>query len=48
MLELINKELLGVTYRPKDSTNNSIDDLSDLAAYVRRNMKSAMAKQITE
>lgn len=48
MLELINKELLGVTYRPKDSTNNSIDDLSDLAAYVRRNMKSAMAKQMTE
>jgi len=40
MLELIVKELLGVNYRPKDKTNNDIDDLADLASYVRRNMKS--------
>ena len=48
MLELIVKELLGVNYRPKDKTNNDIDDLADLASYVRRNMKSQMAKQMTD
>jgi len=40
MIELIVRELLGVNYRPKDSTNNDVDDLADLAAFVRRNMKS--------
>lgn len=48
MLELIVKELLGVNYRPKDQMNNDVDDLADLASYVRRNMKSQMAKQMTE
>lgn len=48
MIELIVKELLGVNYRPKDTVNNDMDDLADLAAFVRRNMKSQMAKQITE
>jgi hypothetical protein len=47
MIELIVKELLGVNYRPKDSVNNSSDDLADIAAFVRRNMKSDLAKQMT-
>lgn len=48
MLELIIKETLGINYRPKDSVNNASDDLADIASYVRRNMKSQMAKQINE
>lgn len=47
MIELITKELLGVNYRPKDDVNNSSDDLADIAAFVRRNMKSDVAKQMT-
>jgi hypothetical protein len=47
MIELIVKELLGVNYRPKDSVNNSSDDLADIAAFVRRNMRSDAAKQMT-
>ena len=47
MIELIVKELLGVNYRPKDDVNNSTDDLADIAAFVRRNVKSDMAKQMT-
>lgn len=48
MFELIIKELLGVNYRPKDSYNDSADDLADIASFVRRQMKSQMAKQMTE
>ena len=47
MIELIVKELLGVNYRPKDTVNDATDDLSDIAAFVRRNMKSDLAKQMT-
>lgn len=46
MIELIVRELLGVNYRPVDSYNNSQDDLSDLAAFIRKNMKSNFQKQI--
>ena len=48
MVELIVKELLGVNYRPKDTVNNAFDDLADLASFARRNMKSQMAKQMTD
>ena len=48
MLQLIIKELLGVNYRPKDDYNNDMDDLADIASFVRRNMKSQIAKQMTE
>ena len=48
MFELIIKQLLGVNYRPKDSHNDANDDLADIAAFVRRQMKSPMAKQMTE
>ena len=46
LLELSVKELLGINYRPKDDYNNSSDDLADIAAFIRRNMKSNIAKQI--
>lgn len=46
MIELIVKELLGVNYRPKDSTNNAADDLADLVSFMRRNTKSSFQKQI--
>lgn len=46
VIELVVKELLGAAYRPSDSENNANDDLSDLAAFIRRNSKSALAKQL--
>ena len=46
LVEMVVKELLGASYRPKDSVNNSNDDLSDIIAWARRNMKTAMQKQI--
>ena len=46
LVEMVVKELLGAAYRPKDSSNNSNDDLSDIIAWARRNMKTAMQKQI--
>lgn len=46
IVEMVVKELLGASYRPKDSINNSNDDLSDIVAWVRRNMKTAVQKQI--
>lgn len=48
MLELVIKDLLGVNYRPNDNVNNSADDIADLATFVRRNMKSQLAKQMTD
>ena len=46
LVEMVVKELLGAAYRPKDSSNNANDDLSDIIAWARRNMKTAMQKQI--
>lgn len=46
LVEMVVKELLGASYRPKDSSNNSNDDLSDIIAWARRNMKTAVQKQI--
>jgi len=40
------KDALGVAYRPADNANNANDDLNDIASFVRRNMKSAVAKQM--
>ena len=47
MVELLVKELYNALNRPADETNNANDDIADLVAYVRRNMKSDLAKQIT-
>lgn len=47
MVELLVKELYNALNRPADEANNANDDIADLVAYVRRNMKSDLAKQIT-
>lgn len=46
VIEMVVKELLGAAYRPKDSANNANDDLSDIVAWARKNMKSGLQKQI--
>lgn len=48
MLELMIKELLGTNYRPKDTFNSAADELSDMASFIRKNMKSQLAKQMTD
>lgn len=47
MVELLVKELYNALNRPTDEANNANDDIADLVAYIRRNMKSDLAKQIT-
>ena len=46
LIELVVKELVGVKYHPKDSQNNAADDLSDIVAFVRQQMKSGLQKQM--
>ena len=46
LIELVVKELVGANYRPKDTLNNAADDLSDIASFIRRNMKSSFEKQL--
>lgn len=46
LIEMTVKELLGTTYRPSDKENNANDDLADIMAFVRRNMKSGLQRQI--
>lgn len=46
LIELVVKELTGAAYKPTDTQNNASDDLSDLVAFIRRNTKSALQKQI--
>lgn len=46
VIELVVKYLSGAVYRPKDPANNANDELSDLVAFMRRNMKSNFQKQI--
>lgn len=46
LLELVVKELVGAEYRPSEQLNNANDDLSDLVAFIRRNAKTALQKQI--
>lgn len=48
VIELTVKYLNGAAYKPKDSTNNAVDDLSDIMTFIRRNMKSNLQKQIEE
>lgn len=48
VIELVVKYLSGAVYRPKDQENNSNDDLSDLVAFMRRNIKSNFQKQIED
>lgn len=46
LIELVVKEITGAAYKPKDTLNNAADDLSDIAAFIRRNAKSSLQKQI--
>ena len=46
LFEMLLKDVLGTSYRPKDDTNNASDDLSDLAGFIRRNIKSELAKSL--
>lgn len=48
VIELAVKYLNGAAYKPEDATNNAADDLSDIMAFIRRNMKSNLQKQIEE
>lgn len=48
LIELTVKDVLGASYRPKDNTNNANDDLSDIAAFVRQNMKDRYVKDTQE
>lgn len=46
LIEYVVKVMSGYIYRPKDNVNNSNDDLSDLMAFLQRNMKSNFQKQL--
>lgn len=46
VMELVVKELRGAAYSPRDTENNATDDLADLVAFLRRNTKSNLQKQI--
>lgn len=46
VIDMVMKELSGPSWRPKDDNNNAEDDLAKLAAYIARNAKSNMQKQI--
>ncbi len=48
LIQLIVKELKTAEYSPEDITNNAQDDLANLIAYIRRNVKSNLQKQIEE
>lgn len=48
LIELCVKDILGVAYRPKESSNNSKDDLADIMNFVRSNMKNNLQQQIEE
>lgn len=48
VIELVVKYLSGAVYRGKDTVNNASDDLSDIASFIRRNMKSDFRKQIED
>lgn len=46
LIEMAVKELLGAAYRPADKANNADDDIADMIAFMRRNMKSGLQRQI--
>lgn len=48
VIELVLKDLTNGIYKPSDNINDAQDALSDLAGYLRRNMKSQFQKQIDE
>ena len=39
LIALVVKDVLGIAWRPADTTNDAADSLGDIATYVRQNMK---------
>ena len=48
VIELVVKTLMSANYDPEDSNNNAKDDLANLATYIAKNSKSALAKKLSE
>lgn len=46
LIQLVVQELRGPEYAPEENENNATDDLSSMQAWIRRNMKSNIQKQI--
>lgn len=46
LLQAVLKDILGGAYRPKDGSNDANDDLANLAYFIQKNAKSALAKQL--
>lgn len=46
LIELVEKEILGSAYRPKENDNNDRDDLASIMTFLRNNVKSSLQKQI--
>lgn len=46
VVQFVVKELSGSIYKPEDKSNNASDDLSNIATYLRNNLKSNLQKQI--
>lgn len=46
LIELAVKFLSGSIYKPKDTDNDASDNLSDIATFLRQNLKSQLQKQI--
>ena len=46
VIQLVVRELSGAIYKPEDSENNSNEDLSNIASFLRNNVKSNLQKQI--
>lgn len=40
------RDALGTLWRPADQRNNAVDDLADIATFVRQNMKNRYQKQL--
>lgn len=48
IIQSVAKELLGVIYKPSDTTNSASDDLATLATFLRQNVKSDLQKKLEE
>lgn len=46
LIEMVVKELTAANYKPSDKSNNANDDMAELIAFMRRNMKSGLQRQI--
>lgn len=46
LIEMTVKELTASSYKQADKENNANDDISDIIAFMRRNMKSGLQRQI--